>query len=60
MAVELGAIVSFPMLTNPEAEFGRTILHLLVETVELCEMGANDVMMLVLSEMVKETGMITK
>ena len=35
MVIEVGTVASLHTLTNPEAEFGRTILHPHVETVDL-------------------------
>lgn len=60
MVLEAGAVVFIPMLTIPEGEFMQTILHQLVARADLSEVDVNDVMMLVLSKMANETGMITE
>ena len=60
MVLEAGAVVFIPMLTIPEGESMQTILHQLVARADLSEVDVNDVMMLVLSKMANETGMITE
>ena len=60
MVLEAGAVVCIPMLTIPEGESMQTILHQLVARADLSEVDVNDVMMLVLSKMANETGMITE